>query len=132
MQMRPRRTVLVRVATLGGAAALTAAGLVGSIGLAAVSSGVAGADTAPYSSSCTLTGAATPTVTAGQVTSGKITPNPPGAGKSFTLTNFALLLHLGTTNAVALASVGASISGSFVGTVNVTLWLAGVAPVARR
>src|SRR5664280_2200969 len=127
MQMRPRRTVLVRVATLGGAAALTAAGLVGSIGLAAVSSGVAGADTAPYSSSCTLNGAATPTVTAGQVTSGKITPNPPGAGKSFTLNNFALLLHLGTTNAVALAAVGASISGSFVGTVTA----AGATPASQ-
>src|SRR5664280_211838 len=118
MQMRPRRTVLVRVATLGGAAALTAAGLVGSIGLAAVSSGVAGADTAPYSSSCIVTGTTTPTVSAGQVTTGKITPNPPGAGKSFTLNNFGLLFHLGSAYATALA--GASISGSFVGTVTAT------------
>jgi hypothetical protein len=115
--MRAKRRLSVRLASVTGAVALGAAGLAGSVGLVA-SGTVAGADSAPFSTSCNLGSFGTNAIT-GLVITGKISPNPPGAGKPFTLNNFALLLHLGS-NATLLANSHATISGTFTTAVTAT------------
>jgi hypothetical protein len=110
--MSSARTFSARLASVGGALALAAAGLVGSIGLVAASS-PAGADTGSFTSHCALvTGPTDLTVTV----IGSITPNPVSSGSS-------LNLHgLGLKTALSLATQklipGATFSGTF--TSNIT------------
>jgi hypothetical protein len=113
--MRSRRTLTVRVASLGGALALIGAGLAGSVGLVASSTN-AGADTNPYSATCTLTvsGAPVPEVLNGLVTTGSLSPSAPASGKTFTLSNFALQFGFGS---LAAAIIGDTLSGTVTGSV---------------
>jgi hypothetical protein len=121
--MRSRRTLPVRLASLGGAVALATAGLAGTVGLAlAGSGGTAGADTPQFNSTCTLvTGPTTLPV----VVSGSITPNPVSPGGSFGLTNFAI--HSSLPQATAAMIAGHTFSGSLTLAINST----GATPASR-
>ncbi len=114
--MRSRRTLPVRLASLGGAVALATTGLAGAAGLAlAGSGGIAGADTPQFNSTCTLvTGPTTLPVTV----TGSITPNPVSPGGSFGLTNFAVKTQLSQATATLIA--GATFSGSLTLAINST------------
>ena len=88
--MRSRRTLPVRLASLGGAVALATTGLAGAVGLAlAGSGGTAGADTPQFTSTLHPAGHRDRPRCPITVT-GSISPNPVSPGGSFNLTNFAL------------------------------------------
>ncbi len=114
--MRVRRALPVRLASLGGAVALAAVGLAGTVGLTlAASGGVAGADTPPFQSMCTLvTGPTTLTATI----TGSISPDPVSPGGSFNLSNFAVKTQLSQATATIIA--GATFSGTLTLAINST------------
>jgi IPT/TIG domain len=114
--MRSRRTLPVRLASLGGAVALAAAGLAGTVGLAlAVPGGTAGADVT-YNSSCNLPvfGPTTFPITV----TGQISPSPVSPGGSFNLSNFSLKTQFPQNLATLIA--GGTIGGSATMTVTST------------
>ena len=108
--MRSKRSFSARVASLGAAVALVGAGLAGSVGLVA-SSTTAGADTPPFSASCTfmVAGNPVPETLSNIVITGSLSPAAPTPGQSFTVSNLALLFSFGSLSS---AIVGDTISGS--------------------
>ncbi len=119
--MKATRTLSVRIGSLGGALALVAAGLAGTVGLVAAG-GPAGADSAPFSSNCTLvTG---PTVLSA-VVGGSISPDPVQPGGAFTAAGLELRTSLAVATQVLIP--GATFSGTF--TTNITA--AGATPASQ-
>ncbi len=120
--MRSRRTLPVRLASLGGAVALAAAGLAGTVGLAlAGSGGTAGADTPQFSANCTLA-VLGPTALPVTVT-GRISPNPVSPGQSFVATGLGLQTQLSVAfqNLVVGAfGPNAVVTGTFTSTLSST------------
>ena len=105
--MRAPRPLFARLASLGGAIALTAAGLAGSIGLAA-SSGPAGADSPQFTATCTIAAAQQLIPT---TITGSISPDPVAPGHAFGLSNFGLQTQL--SQATAQAIQGQTLTGTF-------------------
>ena len=105
--MRATRPLTVRLASLGGALALAATGLVGAIGLVG-SAGPAGADTPSFTATCTVGGS--PETFPATVT-GAISPSSVAPGGSFNLSNFELQTELSGSNLAALK--GDTLSGTF-------------------
>ena len=101
------------LAVLAGGATL---GLVSVAGLAAGPVAQAGADTAPYTLSCTLTGSALKIP--GAVTTGSL-PGSVTPGKSFSLTNYSLTIALPST-ALFAAAGGRTVRGHYTTSINAT------------
>ncbi len=87
--MRATRPLTVRLASLGGAVALAASGLVGAFGLVG-SAGPAGADTPSFTATCTgLPVLGTTTFAIDSVT-GAISPSSVAPGAPFNVSGFSL------------------------------------------
>ena len=105
--MKATRTLSVRIGSLGGALALVAAGLAGTVGLVAAG-GPAGADSAPFQATCALvTG---PTVL-NVIVGGSISPDPVQPGGTFSATGLQLRTSLAVATQVLIP--GAKFSGTF-------------------
>jgi len=120
--MRAKRALWVRLASGGGALALATAGLAGSIGLTA-SNSVAGADTPPFTATCSLiTG---PTQLSNVVVKGSISPSTVQPGGTFTLAGLQMSLSL--PSSLTTLILGKTISGTFTTDLTAT----GATPVSQ-
>jgi len=123
--MRTSRSLSTRLATMGGALALAASGLVGAVGLGAVglvaTSTVAGATSTPLSpTTCNLNVAGTviPTVLTPTVNA-VISPASVSAGQSFSLSTLGLTSNLVPTPQTA-ALAGSTLGIEYDGTLTAT------------
>jgi hypothetical protein len=120
--MRTSRSLSTRVASLGGALALAASGLVGAVGLVATAAPAGATTTQLGTSNCILLVGTTPTPTpiTPSVTA-VISPSPVSAGGSFNFSSLSLVSTLDPAANPALVNVaGSTLSIQFSGTLSAT------------